>query len=104
MPMSPDEYAQENGFTDTKSMREYIDEFGTIELPPHEDTVVLSQSKYQYFLWLTTPKPFTHDMQHIDCILIKRDGDYVIGCINEFIWCDEFVSWLPLPNTPMPTP
>jgi hypothetical protein len=67
------------------------------------ENVIVPRAEYERLLLLTTPKPITADMQHMDCVLIKHDGDCVVGCVNEFIRCDEFVSWLPLPNTPMPT-
>lgn len=44
---SADDGARDYGFPDAKSANEYLREFGTIELPPTSDTVVLSVEKYE---------------------------------------------------------
>jgi len=113
MPMSPDEHARENGFSDAKSMREYTEEFGTIEVPLTSDTVVLSREKYLHLLWLTTPKPIEAGLTDYNNVLMTNLVNYCQGFRGET--GDYYESlplspspllkfkpthWLPLPNTP----
>jgi len=107
--MTNDDYAKDNGFSDAKSMREYAEEFGTIDTPLHKDTVVLNSEKYEYLLWLTTPKPI-ETAPFDEIVLIRGDGGWVDGMFKEASgWVTLFgiiifdaTHWLPSPNTPMP--